>query len=577
MNRYAFLHIPDSNYCFAKNEREVTVRIRTQKDDLIEKIFLIYGCKYDFAKKQYKKSLEKRFSDSLFDYYETEVCLDDARFVYVFYIIGDEGSFYYSEDGLTKEYNFELGFYNFFQLPYINSIDVHKSVEWMDTAVFYQIFIDRFCRGDFDKKDDYINLHWGDIPNPKSFAGGDIKGIQEKLDYIRGLNVNAIYLTPIFLSKSNHKYDIEDYYSVDPCFGTNKGFKEFVLQAHSKGIRVVLDAVFNHCSEYLSQFQDVIKNGKSSKYFDWFIISGDNIDKDKVNYETFAHCSYMPKLNTSNHEVQEFLLDITEYWMVEYNIDGWRLDVSDEISHDFWRAFRKKVKELNPECVIIGENWHNAYPFLMGDQYDSIMNYSFTKACLDYFAFDKHDSKGFSDKLNEILMRNKESVNKMMLNLLDSHDTHRFFSQVGKDKDKLLSALAITILFMGTPCIYYGTEILLEGGYDPDCRRTFDWDRDNWDMAFMEKVKQLLALKKDRIISKGGIKIYAKHELFILERFLNEEKIVLLHNRGKDTENINHFVKGKWSFVFKSKVEGSMILNNGFAIVKKQEVKYEGL
>jgi Glycosidases len=170
---------------------------------------------------------------------------------------------------------------------------------------------------------------------------------------------------------------------------------ELINKAHSMGIKIILDAVFNHCSEDLIQFQDVIKYKSKSKYYDWFIIHSD----EPFNYETFAACKYMPKFNTSNKEVQNFLIEAGCYYVREFDIDGWRLDVSDEVSHDFWRIFRKKIKELKRDCILIGENWHDANKFLQGDEFDGIMNYAFTKACLDFYAFDALTPIGFSDKL----------------------------------------------------------------------------------------------------------------------------------------------------------------------------------
>lgn len=420
---------------------------------------------------------------------------------------------------MTDTYDFKLNFYNAFQIAYINDSDIHKQVAWMQNACFYQIFIDRFFQGDYDKNTDYINLPWGEIPNPKSFAGGDLKGIQKKLPYLQELGINALYLTPIFKSISNHKYDIQDYFTVDAMFGSNADFAALVEDAHRKGIRVVIDAVFNHVSDQCAQFQDVLKNGKKSKYFNWFIIRGEEADQENVNYEIFSICHYMPKWNTSNPEVQEFLISIAVHWIKEYNIDGWRLDVSDEVSHHFWRRFRDAVKAANPECAIIGENWHNANSYLQGDQYDSIMNYAFTKACLDFFAFDGLDAVGFANKLNELLMRNTETVNTMMLNLLDSHDTHRFFTQVGENKTRLESALAVLYLFVGAPCIYYGTEIALPGGYDPDCRRTMDWEQAEAQGSTWKLIQKLANLKKNEPALHGHqIKAYAQGNVFCLER-----------------------------------------------------------
>ena len=243
-------------------------------------------------------------------------------------------------------------------------------------------------------------MKWGDKPTPKNFAGGDLRGIINHLDYLSNLGITAIYLTPIFKSPSNHKYDIINYYLIDEHFGSLGDLKELIEKAHQKGMRVILDAVFNHCSMESKEFSDVMTKGVNSPYYDWFLINGDYPDPESVNYECFASCNYMPKWNTSNSKVQEFLINVGLYWIREANIDGWRLDVSDEVSHDFWRQFRKAIKAEKSDCVLIGENWHDAYPYLMGDQYDSIMNYAFTKACLDYFAFDNFNAFDLSHQLN---------------------------------------------------------------------------------------------------------------------------------------------------------------------------------
>lgn len=537
MNQYALLHTPDSRYCFAVGRDEIVIRLRTAKDEGNIKVFLVYGAKYEFQTKRSEVEMTAHYKDNLYQYYEKRLKLDDVRLAYIFRIEEDGKSFYYSEDGLTESYCFPEAFYNFFQMPYINENDRIETVDWMRGAVFYQIFIDRFAIGSQKKDSSYINMKWGDKPTPKSFAGGDLWGIIEKLDYLSDLGVNAIYLTPIFLSESNHKYDIEDYKTIDPMFGTKEDFCELVKRAHEKGIRIVLDAVFNHCSMHMKQFQDVLEKGKESKYYDWFLIRGDKPVPEEQNYECFASCNYMPKLNTANEEVQKFLLDIALYWIREADIDGWRLDVSDEVSHDFWRQFRKEVKRAKSDCVIIGENWHDAYVYLMGDQYDSIMNYAFTKACLDYFARGNFGAKDMAEKLNNILMRNTTPVNDMMLNLLDSHDTHRFYSEVEKNKQKMLCALALEIIFPGATCLYYGTEICTEGGYDPDSRRCFDWDTSHWDMDFYGKVKELILLKKNEILRYGIVRIYAKGEILFVERRWNDKRLILKINNTGEVQN----------------------------------------
>lgn len=517
MNESAMQHIPESKYCFAVNSNTVALRLRVSREDFPDKIEVVYGGKHDYARKRFSAPMQRSCEDRLFAWYTAYISLSDVRFAYVFRITEGERVSYYSEDGLTRGYDFDLSFYNCFQLAYINEADIMRPVEWMRTAVFYQIFVERFLMGDEGKDKSYINLQWGQLPTPKSFSGGDLEGIIQKLDYLKELGISAIYLTPIFKSVSNHKYDISDYYAIDEHFGDREVFKRLVDGAHARGMRIVLDAVFNHCSKDIAQFQDVIKNGKNSPYFDWFIIHGDRADCKNVNYECFASCAYMPKWNTSNRRVQKYLTDIATYWIKEYNIDGWRLDVSDEISHDFWRDLRKAVKAVKPDCVLIGENWHDANSYLHGDQYDSIMNYAFTKACLDFYCLGNFSTQQFADKLNEILMRNTDAVNIMMLNLLDSHDTYRFITQ-SKSRDKLKSALALLFMFVGAPCIYYGTEIALEGGFDPDSRRCMDWTKAGEDGDLKQLIKFLASLKRGGGLSDARISIAQSGGLLTVER-----------------------------------------------------------
>ena len=561
MNRFAMQHIVDSSYCFPVSSNEIVLRLRTAKDDIVC-AQVMYESKYVIGETQKTVDMYKAYTGELFDFYEVKLTLEDTRLAYVFYVDDGKKKYFFSEDGVTETYDFTLGFYNFFQYPYINDVDVMECVPWMKTAVFYQIFVDRFHMADTEKDTSYINCEWGDIPTPKTFAGGDIKGIIEKLDYIKSLGCNAVYLTPVFQSISNHKYDISDYYRVDKHFGKNEDLKELVKTAHEKGMRIVLDAVFNHCSENMTEFQDVLKYGSKSRYYDWFVIWGDVISEDKDNYETFAACDYMPKLNTSNPKVQQFLIDIGTHYLTEYGIDGWRLDVSDEISHYFWRKFREAIKGTKKDAVIIGENWHDANSNLRGDQYDSIMNYSFTKACLDYFATESKNAQQMAWKLNELLMRNTDTVNAMMMNLLDSHDTHRFFKEVKEDRFKMKAALSLLYLFTGAPCIFYGTEILTVGGYDPDCRRCMDWSKtgengDCSDIYFL--LRRLSELRSKYQLAEGKIKIYAESDVFILQNSSAKRDIVLLIN---NTESKKKTAFGEVeAYSFNISVNGGVVIH----------------
>ncbi len=531
MNEYAILHVMDSEYAYTSSEHDISIRLRCAKGDLKE-AWICYESKYRIAGKHIKKPMKKIFEGRLFDYYGIDLHVRDVRFAYVFYLFDGREYKYYSEDGLTDTYDFTQGYYNFFQYPYINSTDVIRDVEWMHSARFYQIFVDRFNIGNKDKDMSYVNLKWGGRPTPKSFAGGDLNGIREKLDHIRSLGINAIYLTPIFSSTSNHKYNISNYYTVDSQFGTNGDLKELVKACHEKGIRILLDAVFNHCGEQLPQFEDVCKKGRKSKYYDWFIIDGDKPDKEKHNYEVFAFCDYMPKLNTSNPDVVKYFTDVAVHYITEYGIDGWRLDVSDEVSHTFWREFRSAVKSAKPDAVIIGENWHNASNYLKGDQYDSIMNYSFTKCCLDFFGKRSIDADMMAMRLNDILARNNNVVNDMMLNLLDSHDTSRFFTEVSEDKDTFMNGLCLLYRFPGAPCILDGTELMTPGGGDPDCRRCMDWEkaRTAKQSEVFALIKKLAALREKYVLLTKDARIYSENGLLILEYKKARTNIALIVN-----------------------------------------------
>lgn len=579
MNKTAILHIQDSPYCFPTDTDEMVLRLRTAKND-VDRVSLIYENKYVIWQSQRTAPLEKAFSDELFDWFEIRIRLTDTRLAYVFLLENASEKYYFSEDGLSLDYDFKLGYYNFFQYPYINEADIVRPVGWMKNAVFYQIFIDRFNRGILNKDDSYINMKPGDDPTPFSFAGGDIPGIIDKIDYLQGLGVSALYLTPVFTSRSNHKYDISDYYTVDEQFGTNDDLKKLVEACHKRGMRIVLDAVFNHVSSESAMFKDVVEKGTASEYYDWFVVHGDRVDTENCNYETFASCEYMPKLNTSNPEVQKFLCDIAVHYVRDYDTDGWRLDVADEISQDFWRGFRRAVKAVKRDAVIIAEDWHDAYRNLRGDQYDSIMNYAFTKTMLDYFAYRTKDAQAIADKLTNLELRNKEGVNKMMLNLLDSHDTHRFYTMVNEKRNAVKSALAVLFFYQGTPCMYYGTEILMPGDHDPGCRRYMDWAKTEegsecYDV--IELIRKLAHFRASEHVDDGVYRYEAKDDVLVI-RSLPKEKFTVYQDEaagcadGEAGANSNEYALYVNNTDAQKIVEGISLQAESFAITKNGQV-----
>lgn len=523
-------HVPQSPDCFALDTHTFCLRLRCARGDVREAT-VIYANKYDWTIDRHTREMTLAFADAQYDYYVLTLRVEDTRMAYIFHLEGADGERrYYSEAGLSETYDFDYGYLTFFQYPYINACDVVRPVEWVRRSTVYQIFVERFLMGNAEKACEYINLDWNDIPTPKSFAGGDLAGITAKLPYLREMGFGCIYLTPVFTAPSNHKYDTVDYTQVDPMFGGNEALRQLVEAAHAMNIKVVLDAVFNHVSWHFAPFQDVVRNGKDSPYYDWFMIDGDTVDLETPNYERFGHVPYMPKLNTCNPAVEAYLLDIAGMWTRDYHIDGWRLDVSDEVSHTFWRAFRRHIKAISPDVYITGENWHDAGPWLRGDEFDGIMNYAFTKAAMDYFVSEAIDATGLCDRLTGLLMRYSDTTNAMLLNLLDSHDTHRFLSLLGGNVARLRCALALLYCYVGTPMVYYGTEVGLLGGYDPDCRRPFPWDETKWEATLPELIRRLNGYRTLPVLQEGDIRLRAEQDVFILYRTYEAQTMTLLVN-----------------------------------------------
>ena len=307
---------------------------------------------------------------------------------------------------------------------------------WLKDAVFYQIFPERFANGD-SSNDPPGTQPWGGQPTPKNFFGGDLKGIIEHLDYISSLGVNALYLNPIFQSGSNHKYTTDDYLRIDTAFGDEATFKKLVDECHGRGIRVILDGVFNHTGTSFFAFKDLKENGASSKYTGWYNVYSFPVGPpNKPNYEAWWGYGDLPKLMTSNPEVRSYLLQATEHWM-NLGIDGWRLDVPNEIPHPFWIEWRKLVKSINPDAYIVGEIWDDARPWLQGDQFDGVMNYRFRAACLDFFATGKANAVQFAKTLAELQAMYPGEVSEGLQNLLGSHDTERLLTLFHGDKETM--------------------------------------------------------------------------------------------------------------------------------------------
>jgi len=400
---------------------------------------------------------------------------------------------------------------------------------WVKDAVFYQIFPDRFCRSPKYKAIGQF-VPWGSKPTRTNMFGGNLAGITDKLNYIAGLGATALYLCPIFKSNSNHRYHTINYFEIDPVLGTLKDFDRLVKKAHALGMRVILDGVFNHCSRGFFQFNSLMELGPDSPYRDWFHVHSWPIHaySGKPNYECWWNYPALPKFNTGNSDVREFLFSVGEFWM-KRGIDGWRLDVPNEIDDDsFWQEFRRRVKAINPDAYIVGEIWDNPSRWLQGDQFDGVMNYPFRKALMQ-FLFDESpiSKEEFCTRLRDAFPEGQFGT---PMNLLGSHDTTRIVSQPRASLARIRLAFTLLFFLPGAPCIYYGDEIGMEGGKDPDCRRSFPWE--NLEEAKSHPVYGLVRTlmqfrAENRVLREGKLLIESDGAGFSVTRTLGRQKMTL--------------------------------------------------
>ncbi|WP_110114533.1 alpha-glycosidase [Bacillus sp. CGMCC 1.16541] len=530
MLKEAIYHRPKNNYAYAYDEKTLHIRLRTKKND-VTSVILICGDPYHFENQAWQYSevtMTKKETDQLFDYWFASVPPTFRRMRYGFKLSNEQETLIYGEKGFFDSPPTDDTAY-YFCFPFLNDADVFRAPSWVKDTIWYQIFPERFANGD-----ESINpegaLAWGSTePTPTNFFGGDFEGVMEHLDYLSDLGINGLYFTPIFKAYSNHKYDTIDYLEIDPQFGDKETFKRLVEECHKRDIKVMLDAVFNHSGYYFPQFQDVLEKGEESPYKDWFHIREFPLKEEPIpNYDTFAFVPSMPKLNTENEELRNYLLEVGKYWVEEFNIDGWRLDVANEIDHAFWRDFRKAVKSVKDDVYILGEIWHDSMPWLQGDQFDAVMNYPFTTATLNYFAKDKISTSEFVAEIQHVLSSYPVNINEVAFNLLGSHDTPRTLTICDEsiEREKLLFLFQLS--FIGTPCIYYGDEIGMTGGADPGCRKCMIWDEEEQNQELLRFTKQLISLRKQHAaFGNHGDITFLETENGLLYTKSNEQETIL--------------------------------------------------
>lgn len=511
MDFASICHKTSEQMSYPLNEDELIINIKTGYD--VKKVYIYYGDPFDagilggsekWSGKREEIYFKKRLKHQI--WWTTTIRPEFKRCRYYFELHTDKEVWYYFEDGfLTKEQMEAEGkTQQCFIVPWMNPVDINRTPQWVNDTVWYQIFPDRFCNGDPKNSEEGVTP-WriGPVTNEERF-GGNLEGMIQKLPYLKDLGINGIYLTPIFEAKSNHKYDTTDYYKIDPSFGDEKIFGRFVKEAHAMGIRVMLDGVFNHCGHYFAPWQDVLKYGPESEYFDWFMVkkwpfNQQEWDTRDGKFYSFAFASNMPKLNTNNNKVIQYISDVCAYWVESYQIDGIRFDVGNEVSHRLLKELRKRLKKIKPDLYLMGEIWHNASQWLLGDEYDSVMNYPLRGSIQDFFMDQSCSNIEFEYMVNRCYTMYMQQNNNVLFNLLDSHDTERLIYKV-KDLDVFFQQLAVLFTMPGSPCIFYGTEIALNGAHDPDCRRCMPWDELDQpeNRERIDNVKRLIQLRKSK-------------------------------------------------------------------------------
>lgn len=444
------------------------------------------------------------------------------------------------------------------------SAHTHRTIatpEWVKDAIFYQIFPDRFARSARAPVLPGVQFKpWGTPAAEQGYQGGDLYGVIDQLDYLQALGVNALYLNPIFSSASNHRYHTFDYFQVDPLLGGNEAFQELLTQAHQRNIKVVLDGVFNHASRGFWAFHHILENGPDSPYVDWFHIKDWPLNpyprhgEEELNYHGWWDLPALPKFNTDNPGVRAYLFAVAEHW-IRQGIDGWRLDVPHEIEDDsFWREFRQRVKAINPDAYIVGEIWEKADHWLQGDQYDAVMNYPLGTAALSFFGahtlrtdykqnhldYKPETAHSMAVRATKVLTWYDWAVTQVQLNMLDSHDMPRALWLLKDDKRALVQALGFIFTMPGAPCIYYGTEVGMSGGTDPDCREAFPWHQPGqMDQDLQAQVTQLCqARHRWPILRRGRVSLSALNDdILVAERVMgdadngNEQRAWVVYNR----------------------------------------------
>ena len=507
VNLGAIYHQPWLEYRHALPDGRVCIRIRTGREDWEEVrlwVSNMYGPGPSMARAQ-KLPMERMWRDESHDWYECVFMPSDPRIHYTFCLIREGFSLIVDQDGIYPTSLREPE--DMASFPFAYAYPEPKKPDWAIGTVGYQIFPDRFRRAPVSGAAVQAVEPWDSVRYANEFRfGGNLKGIRQAVPYLKELGVGIVYMTPIFLSNTSHRYNTFDYYAVDPLLGTLKELRSLSDELHAAGIRIVLDGVFNHSGTQFPPFVDAMQKGQDSEYYDWFFFGK---EKYACGYATFAHTPDMPKLNLKNESAAAYFVQVGRYWLRQAHVDGWRLDVSPEVWPDFWRKFRKAVLSENSDAILVAECWDDSRLWVtQGDMFESTMHYVLSRAMWLYFAERKISPKEFDARVNKAMTLYRHAVQEVLWNFLGSHDTPRFLTRAGGDENRLRAAVFFQMTHPGVPIIYYGDELGLLGGPDPDCRRPMPWDRME-ESTLLAYYKQLIRLRNgSEALRRGSFKTW---------------------------------------------------------------------
>ncbi|MBQ2700556.1 MAG: alpha amylase N-terminal ig-like domain-containing protein [Clostridia bacterium] len=496
-------HMPWLEYRHTLPDGRICIRIQTARDDF-DQVTLLAADMYSTQGLSYHRAvalpMDRLWQDENRDYYQCVFERVDKRIHYLFRLTRGQVNYLKDQDTVyVEDETFDPSILSYY--PYPHAYKPQPKPQWARGCAGYQIFPDRFRRGVNPAEPDEPVEPWTSTHYENEYRfGGNLQGIRDAVPYLHKLGVGVVYMCPIFVSNTSHRYNTFDYLTIDPLLGTKDDLKGLAADLHARGMRLVLDGVFNHSGTQFPPFVDAMKHGKESPYYDWYLFG----EEYPFGYATFGTTPEMPKLNLSNSACQAYFLEVARYWIREADIDGWRLDVSPEVWPDFWRMYRKAVQKEKKDFLMIAECWDDSRQWLtLGDMFDSTMHYVLSRPMWQFFGEERIDLRTFDHRINRIQMMYPQAIQETLWTFLDSHDTARCLHLCGEDESRLKGAVFFQMTYPGVPIVYYGDELGLTGGPDPDCRRPMPWDKVENNPMF-DYYQRLIALRAATPVLREG-------------------------------------------------------------------------